>query len=250
MKMSLKPPALVVVMALTGRVGQSCAAACDAAAEAEQAAESSKAGIFMMSFRDDSGSDADSLRLQVGFLGGAARPGPARSCRDTWRTPAGVLNTRIERALNSCGASGMPDRCATLATSPANLSDDRAAACPSAPRCRRIGLGQIGLWPSLPEGRDVGGERRALVAVDREAEDVAGADELDEVADAEDRDRRGAGHHAVDRIAAAVERHAHEIDAVFPVEVLDERRSWTAPPPCRSASSDAPWRRRRARRTT
>ena len=39
MKMSLKPPALVVVMALTGRVGQSCAAACDAAASAQHGRE-------------------------------------------------------------------------------------------------------------------------------------------------------------------------------------------------------------------
>ncbi len=33
MKMSLKPPALVVVMAFTGRVGQSCAAAGERAAK-------------------------------------------------------------------------------------------------------------------------------------------------------------------------------------------------------------------------
>ena len=45
MKMSLKPPALVVVMALTGRVGQSCAAACEAAAEANDGRRAAVLGI-------------------------------------------------------------------------------------------------------------------------------------------------------------------------------------------------------------
>ena len=39
MKMSLKPPALVVVMALTGRVGQSCARGGDAAASRDSGRE-------------------------------------------------------------------------------------------------------------------------------------------------------------------------------------------------------------------
>jgi hypothetical protein len=47
MNTSLRPPALVVVMAFTGRVGQSCAnAACDAAAPS--AADSSKVANFMV----------------------------------------------------------------------------------------------------------------------------------------------------------------------------------------------------------
>ncbi len=47
MKMSLNPPALVVVMALTGRFGQSCASAVCAAA-APSVAESSKVSNFMV----------------------------------------------------------------------------------------------------------------------------------------------------------------------------------------------------------
>src|SRR4029079_5877223 len=47
MKMSLRPPALVVVMALTGRVGQSCANAVCATA-APSAADSSKVTNFMV----------------------------------------------------------------------------------------------------------------------------------------------------------------------------------------------------------
>ena len=47
MKMSLKPPALVVVMALTGRFGQSSAIAGDSAAR-PSAADNSKVFIFMV----------------------------------------------------------------------------------------------------------------------------------------------------------------------------------------------------------
>src|SRR5207253_8285377 len=75
-----------------------------------------------------------------------------------------------------------------------------------------------------PEGRNLGGKRRACVAIDGEAEDLAVADQLDEVADAEYRDLRGVGHHAVDRVAAAFERYANQVDAVLSVEVFDERR--------------------------
>ena len=47
MKMSLRPPALVVVIALTGRLGQlSCAAAGAAMAAAQSAANSSVAGFM------------------------------------------------------------------------------------------------------------------------------------------------------------------------------------------------------------
>ena len=49
MKMSLKPPALVVVMALTGRVGQSCAQRGMRRGRAETAADSSKVTSFMIS---------------------------------------------------------------------------------------------------------------------------------------------------------------------------------------------------------
>src|SRR5436190_22760390 len=73
MKMSLKPPALVVVMAFTGRVGHSCATAGEWAARPKvrpKTAESSSAELFIMAI-PGFGADGVSLRLQVGFLGGA-----------------------------------------------------------------------------------------------------------------------------------------------------------------------------------
>ena len=48
MKMSLRPPALVVVMALTGRVGQSCATAAGIAAADTSAATINRLPNFMI----------------------------------------------------------------------------------------------------------------------------------------------------------------------------------------------------------
>src|SRR5438067_595938 len=96
MKMSLKPPALVVVMALTGRVGQSCAAAGDRAAR-PRTVESSSFKIFMRAF-PVFGSGSASLRLQVGFLGGALDLG-ARLLEILGELGR-CAEHRIERALN------------------------------------------------------------------------------------------------------------------------------------------------------
>jgi hypothetical protein len=71
MKMSLKPPALVVVMALIGRFGQlSCARAGPAAASAK-AVDNSNAEAFMKSFR------CSRLSCCAGILCGI---GPAVAC--------------------------------------------------------------------------------------------------------------------------------------------------------------------------
>ena len=48
----------------------------------------------------------------------------------------------------------------------------------------------------------------------------------DEVADAEERHRRGAGQHAVDRLAAALEWHAHPVAAFLLLEAVHVDDAW------------------------
>ena len=217
MKMSLKPPALVVVMALTGRVGQSCASRLRGGGEAQRGRKQQR-WDFHECPSDVSVAGADHCGCRLAFL--AMRSTWARDCSRYWANSAGVSEHRIERALDEILLRErriVADRRHVVA----NFPDDRRRRALRRPEAE-IGLGQIGVGTQLLQGRNVREQRRALAGIDRDTVDGAGLQMRDEVADAEERDRRRSGQHAVDRLAAAAKRHAHDVGAGFLLEALNE----------------------------
>ena len=90
MKMSLKPPALVVVMAFTGRVGQSCAAAGESGGEAEDGREQQSGDFHERHFQFRFLNEFH-CGCRLAFL--AMRSTWARDVSRYWANSAGVLNT-------------------------------------------------------------------------------------------------------------------------------------------------------------
>ena len=67
-----------------------------------------------------------------------------------------------------------------------------------------------------------GNSGSARVGVEREAGELPALDLADHVGEAEEHDRRRPGHHRVDHLVAAAERHAHDVDAVLLVQLVHE----------------------------
>ncbi len=67
-------------------------------------------------------------------------------------------------------------------------------------------------------------QRRPLFAVDHQPFDLSAAQILDHVSQPEERDRCRSGQQAVDRVAAAFERHPDQVRARAPFVVLHEQR--------------------------